>query len=106
MPCEAHTTHQPTNLTIERHHIIPQAWQFTWTPAGAAPGKLWDPRTADLCPTGHRNVHMIIVAMMKKLTIPRRNTKEYTIAKEALDRFVAAGGDLDFLRSKGEWGEA
>lgn len=81
--CALHPPDRDHALTIEQHHIIPQAWQHFWQPAPApspvptptpAPasanleivgsGALWDPRTIALAPTCHRNVHFWIVAMM------------------------------------------
>jgi hypothetical protein len=74
----------------EGHHVIPQAWQAVWwpefnngdavmhkdllAPDGQAVAyghytaikAVWDPRLAPCCPTGHRNVHYLLVAMMKK----------------------------------------
>jgi hypothetical protein len=91
MSCYLHKTHQPAHATSEEHHVIPRAWQHFWRPDGsgtmrlypdnpvtqrqiamgwaaaAAELPLWDPRTVTCCPTGHRNVHFWIVAVMKDL---------------------------------------
>jgi hypothetical protein len=113
--CTAHTYHRPVNVTIEFHHVIPQAWQRVWTPATPPPdavpgrgdsGPLWDARKVPLCPTGHRNVHACIVALMHGTEPPRQGGYELECAKLALSRFVAAGGSLDFLRENKQWGEA
>jgi hypothetical protein len=127
--CSLHTSHSPVNLTIEDHHVIPRAWQRFFAPApdpsnaellypGHYGGEtLWDARTVPICPTGHRNVHAIIVATMKRiareeeewpLAIYRaaRSGKQRDCAQLALERFVAAGGNLFHLTEFGEWGEA
>lgn len=114
--CMAHKHHEPANETVELHHVIPQAWQHIWAPPGAAldSNGLWDPRTAPLCPTGHRNVHFWIVRLMKTglgdpiamEKVVRSRTFEFTIAKLGVSRYSAAGGDLVALQKRGEWGEA
>lgn len=86
-PCVAHKQHRPLATGQEEHHVIPQAFQGFWHPAGvsleingvptvgmtslARPGEivrlavgLWDRRTVALCPTGHRNVHHWLVKAM------------------------------------------
>jgi hypothetical protein len=79
--CTVHRVHAPRPLTVELHHVIPQAWQQVFTgplrpepeilaasrrvPGRGSEGrKLWDARTVALCPTGHRNVHAWIVRIM------------------------------------------
>jgi len=130
-PCEAHKRHYPRNLTVEGHHIIPQAFQHTYPSPlspdpNAARGKgpdgrpLWDMRLAWLCPTGHRNTHAWIVLMMRaqaaarsddpavgyRAVKPRRAPAELAVAYLALTRFTAAGGSLLALTAAGQWGEA
>lgn len=112
--CAVHRSHAPRNLTIEVHHIVPVGWQHiaAWQPAmppfpgpdTEGRGELWDDRTIVLCPTGHRNVHTLIVALMHGEK-PRKSA-ELPIAQDALARFQAVGGDLDVLRAAGEWGES
>lgn len=86
--CTARRYHRPTPLTLEEHHVVPQAWQRFWRPdehdadrtlaqrINHARGVglpdhnmetvyLWDPRTVTLCPTCHRNVHVFIKELMK-----------------------------------------
>lgn len=110
MSCVAHRLHAPVNMTVEAHHVVPQAWQYAWQPALMGfPGRgdhgmLWDARTVELCPTGHRNVHALIVALMHGRPVPRR--RELAIARLALTRFQEAGGDLQLLRDRRLWGEA
>lgn len=124
MKCAIHRIHYPTPETVELHHIVPVAWQLFWQPAQPWPfpgvdpdgrGHLWDARTIELCPTGHRNVHFYIVKMMhnahsddpleaKKAT-PGRGT-QYELAYDALCRFAGAGGSLTALASASEWGQS
>lgn len=110
-PCSLHKRHGPKNLTVELHHVLPRGWQRTWTPPGAtvttdpAYGPMWDPRGVLICPTGHRNTHACIVALMHGQTPPGTRT-EVACAQLALDRFTQAGGSLDTLRAAHEWGEA
>lgn len=111
--CTLHRYHRPRALTVERHHIIPQAWQLH---TGVA---LWDKRTVTLCPTSHRNVHYWIVQLMHgggdsddplqaKLMVfgQRRLTREQAIAYDALTRFRGAGFSLVNLRDAHLFGEA
>lgn len=113
--CEAHRTHRPRNLTVEEHHIIPQAWQHLWIPqtpqAIIAAAGLWHPETMTLCPTGHRNVHFWLVKYMKEglnESIPsiNRPTTEQTTAQDAMILFTHAGGSLAFLREQHAYGYA
>jgi hypothetical protein len=124
--CDAHRVHHPRALTVELHHVIPQAWQHFWTPSADAArrlsaGGLWDPRTVPLCPTGHRNIHALIMKMMRAAAstptalaptprearhLARARGAEADIAELALQRWVDAGGDLRALTSAGLWGEA
>lgn len=103
--CDIHRYHWPRNLTDDDHHIIPQAWQHH---DGST--RLWDPRTVRLCPTGHRNVHHWIVALMKAgrgaelphvaelaLFAGKRLTREQSIALRALERYVQSGRSLKAL---------
>lgn len=133
---ECHLSHSPAPLLLEKHHVIPQAWQQTWQPDGAsylrvadryeATGdsleavRLWDPRTVVLAPTCHRNVHVWLVRMMQSaalLTDPEdvhkanvltsgRHPKEREIAYEAMTRWVDAGGMIRTLIAAGQWGYA
>lgn len=118
--------HRPAPLTIEQHHLIPVAWQQqTWQPAtppypGVDPdgrGSLWDARTMPLCPTHHRNVHALIVTLMRQVALNRTeqipsvrvapaHRLELGIAVDALEHYQAAGGSLLFLTARREWGEA
>lgn len=123
--CVLHKRHAPANLTVEFHHVIPVAWQLffeppePWPHEGRDPdgrGRLWDARTVPVCPTDHRNVHYLIVAMMKA---PHGNDPAEALARitghkgptldmayEALTRFAEAGGDIVSLAAAGEWGQA
>lgn len=106
--CVAHRYHWPKPLAQELHHVVPQAWQKFWQPELQT--GLWHPETVALCPTGHRNVHRIIVAKMRALAgldhidIPK--SKEAEIAQRALSIYIDAGGSLMDLTRAGQWGQA
>ncbi len=106
--CELHRYHFPKPIGDETHHIIPQAWQLAWTPEGLKAGKLWDPRVAELCPTGHSNVHSWLVTYMKDLALRRETgrprSREQKMAYLAITRFTEVGGDLELLWERGLWG--
>lgn len=124
--CVFQMRHEPGPLTIERHHVIPVAWQLFWQPStapfpGVDPdgrGDLWDARTVSPCPTHHRNVHALIVELMHSVdrtgveAVPEvagtavRRRPEWVTAQLALSRFMAVGGSLLALAAAGEWGEA
>lgn len=124
-PCALHVTHSPLNKTIEFHHIIPVAWQLKTSVAsppfpGVDPdgrGELWDARGVWCCPTGHRNVHHWIVAMMEwvkaySITDPAnaipgrsRSTQEAVWAIQALTRYEPYGA-LAVLARDGELGQS
>lgn len=142
----------------ELHHVVPQAWQAVWWPsenngdavfshtapsaAGELQGhgyylpkqKVWDPRTEPCCPTGHRNVHYLLVAMMKKWQSSYQDLwsqtedrileckravvndmhaaayaagpKEAAMAVLAMTRWNEWGGDLRLLTSRKLYGYA
>lgn len=126
--CLLHRVHLPKALTPEWHHVIPVAWQLK-TPVANPPfpgkdpngrGMLWDARGVWLCPTGHRNVHHWIVAMMRaaalansddplvayKAAKPRFLPKEFAVAYDALTRLRGESGQgLVALTAVGEWGQ-
>ena len=113
-PCELHKLHVPHTLTMEFHHLIPVAWQLFWQPTeephpGDDPngrGHLWDDRGAWLCPTGHRNVHHLIVAAMHdNAHALHGHGHEQDMARLALERFADVGGDLEALVHAGKWGQ-
>lgn len=129
LPCTLHKTHEPANLTVEMHHVIPQAWQHFWVPAGETVSSstlLWDPRTTPICPSGHRNVHHLLVEIMHGIEIAQAedtaailrileavearhhhgHKAELETAKLAYQRWVERGGVLLALTASGEWGEA
>jgi hypothetical protein len=125
---------------LEEHHVVPQAWQRFWRPddldnnrtlgerQGHALGLsvpphmatvyLWDKRTMTLCPTCHRNVHHIMVTLMrasvtndpldamKAVFKGRRRSMVQDIAYTGLCRYRQVGGDLRMLREAGLWGNA
>lgn len=126
-PCSLHKTHEPRNLTVEEHHVIPRAWQRFYAPsltpvyAGHYDGEpLWDARTVPICPTGHRNTHALIVRTMRQVATTESedigaaakaagvavHTPTGATALLALERFTAAGGKLLELTAAGELGEA
>lgn len=131
-PCEIHRSHQPIPLTAESHHLIPRAWQSLWRPDSAT-RVLWAPQTIELCPTGHRAVHEILVRLMKtygsydsrglsprlapNLTEVMRyeaarkiisqtygRRAEFPIALMAVDGWTNNGGSLDLLISNRQYG--
>jgi hypothetical protein len=134
LTCTLHRVHRPKPLTIEQHHIIPQAWQkfdpdrvtslglsteYSAVLAVDQSAKLWDPRTVALCPSSHRNVHYWIVALMKAgrgtddplvakkaLVGNRALTREQAMAYDALTRFRATGRSLADLFTHGVLGYA
>jgi hypothetical protein len=117
MACELHRIHRPRALTVELHHVLPQAWQHYWTPGPKlpAPNRLFDPRTVALCPTSHRNVHYWIVKLMRAAVsedpLDAKKSlgglsREQAIAYDALTRWREAGGSLAGLRAAGLFGEA
>ena len=124
MTCSITTRHTPSPLTVEAHHLVPVAWQLFWKPQTApfpgvdadGRGTLWDDRTVPVCPTHHRNVHALIVQIMRAVkqdtipTLPSKATRahkaEYQIAQEGLQHLLDAGGSLVSLAAAGEWGEA
>lgn len=123
MSCLLHKVHLPSNLTVEQHHIIPVAWQLQpFKPdvpmfPGPDPdgrGMLWDNRTVELCPTGHRNVHYWLVKLMHGLSgsedplVAYKAVKgrgvQFSTAYLALCRYKEAGGSLQALVAAHEWG--
>jgi hypothetical protein len=126
-PCVLHKDHSPRNETIERHHIIPVAWQLrTQVDNPPFPGKdpdgrgeLWDNRSVYFCPTSHRNVHFWIVQLMHAAAAANSNDpaeaiaavkhgllpREFLVACDALTRFAAYGSLLN-LTAAHEWGES
>lgn len=121
--CALHKSHSPETLTIEYHHVIPVAWQVFYQPPEPWPfpgydprSPLWDARTMPLCPTGHRNVHYLIAAMMKsphgidpeetRKAIAGHAGHTFDVAYEALTRFTEAGGSIATLAAAREWGQA
>ncbi len=128
--CTARRFHRPTPLSVDEHHVVPQAWQRFWQPGdtrsmnqrvdsalgiGHDLPALWAPDTVTLCPTCHRNVHHHLVALMKLgaehghigavEAYPARGT-EVTIAVQGMLRFVKRGGSLDDLRTARLYGAA
>jgi hypothetical protein len=132
--CELHKSHTPTNLSVETHHIIPRGLAAALAAAKAMPfpgpdtegrGELWDCRTVQCCPTGHRNTHVWIVRLMHALKsaevdeaveqIRSRVTRahrsgalgqQYAYAEQALARFKEAGGSLAELVAAHQWGQS
>jgi len=123
--CELKMRHQPKNLTVELHHVIPVGWQLTWAPQiapypgqdQAGRGMLWDCRTIPVCPTHHRNTHFWIVKLMHALAGGEDPQAAFAAAEgprgggqakwglEALLRFKAVGGSLQQLVAAHEFGQ-
>lgn len=112
--CVLHRYHWPRPLRCELHHVIPRAWQLFWAPEGKL--GLWAPRTTPLCPTGHRNLHIRMVALMRHAkelgtddplevwTSARLRGRGAKLAGEALTDFAAAGGSLQALVAANQLG--
>lgn len=130
-PCAVHNTHTPTSITSDWHHVIPVGFQTHTTPPIPPPypgndpegrGLLWDARGIWVCPTGHRNTHWWLVALMHALNAagndnvtaavlavkPRRPPADFNIALSALTRYQAEAPDASLLAltQAGEWGQA
>lgn len=114
LPCVAHTFHRPRPAYTELHHVVPQSWQAFWRPHWAT-SRLWVPETTPLCPTGHRNIHVLIVRAMKAVQLAGvddpligwkalRWSREAKIAYRALTGFRQEGGSLLMLCEAGLFG--
>jgi hypothetical protein len=114
--CELHVAHDPAPMTSEWHHVLPVAWQLYWKPRGPEPhpgedpngrGHLWDSRGVWLCPTGHKNVHWVLVrAMHANAVVPSGQGDTGQMAALGIHRFAEAGGDSRKLIEHGLWGQA
>jgi hypothetical protein len=133
--CAAHKYHWPKPLTVEEHHIIPQAWQEHFAEGGQrvilpsmvpdeelgnygwTASHLWHKETVTLCPTGHRNVHYYLVRLMKNSpkveslqevrTFTPGKGREYEIACRAILLWKSSPGrTLQSLRDLKLWGQA
>jgi hypothetical protein len=119
-PSEAPHKSASFALSLDRAYRIPDD---TGVAAEKVSGRLFDPRTITLCPTGHRNVHVWIVSLMKAIVndvedpeasihVVRRAEQgaasggEFDTAVQALVRFKAAGHSLQALRDVKLWGQA
>ena len=112
-PCSIHKFHAPRPLTVEAHHIVPQAWQHS---DGTV--RLWAPKVVYLCPTGHRNVHDCIVRMMKWMEASKQyspivayralkfRSREAKIALDGLQQWIASGRTIEYLLSVKQYGQA
>lgn len=112
--CILHRYHWPKPRRCELHHVLPRAWQLAWAPEGKL--GLWAPETKALCPTGHRNVHMHMVELMR--TADALGTDDYLavwdeanlrgraahMAHDALVLFSQAGGSLQYLVGENQLG--
>lgn len=122
--CEIHKSHQPVPIATESHHVVPRAWQAVWRPE-AAQHVVWAPTTIELCPTGHRAVHEILVAIMKcygayDRGLPTQEARydearkivgrqygrraEFPIAVLGIERWIGYGGALDLLVDHKQYG--
>lgn len=77
--CALHAYHWPPVLDGDIHHIIPLS--------------MGGPDTNDnimhVCPTGHRNVHEVITALVKKQPLPKATKKERQTAYYILDSQIS-----------------
>lgn len=121
--CAIHKSHSPRPLSTEAHHILPRAWQAIWSPPDDK-RLLWAPKTIDLCPTGHSNVHRIIVDLMHdfeahgvksgpdvqglideyRRTYAAGRMNELPIAAQAPLQWLQRGGTLDVLWANKQYG--
>lgn len=129
--CKIHRNHSPQPLSAESHHLIPRAWQALWHPDGhphthTVMPMIWAPETIDLCPTGHRAVHEILVRIMRAYAPMNRNTAlhprlesarriasrdfgrraEFPVAMDAVRLWTEHGGSLDLLVDRRRYGES
>lgn len=115
--CVLHTYHWPKPLRVELHHVIPRAWQRTWTPFTGSLGRIWAPTTEAICPSGHRNVHIRMVELMRLVESLQtedlervwdahsgRATKAIKMAFKALEEWQIAGGSLQHLIENNQYG--
>jgi hypothetical protein len=104
--CELRHEHQPQPRYLERHHIIPRAWQKFHRPRDEelqiAPAQepdrdgIWYPETVFLCRTGHGNVHYWIERAMKLYVMlppgPDHSERAMTAAREG--QVARSGGPV------------
>lgn len=123
--CSIHRYHRPRPLTTEQHHVVPRAWQRIWQPEGEE-RVLWLPKTVELCPTGHRSLHHILVEIMKawrdlpddrteaarlgeaedQIKDLHGHTREFPVAMLAPRMWIARGGMIATLVNRGQLGYA
>jgi len=130
--CDVHPSayrHHPRPVcTPDWHHLLPREWQRAWIPSGAIVvttseyGPVWAPAGVYCTPTCHHNVHVGIVATVHAWTgdtaaetvtlvrqskgAPALDDAEWKAAGQALDLWMAAGGDPAFLQEHHLWGQA
>ncbi len=77
--CEIHKYHWPPVSDPDVHHIIPQAHGGPNTP---------DNRVV-ICPSGHRNVHVALRAMLAGKPVPKVTRSERRLAQQGYDGITA-----------------
>lgn len=112
--CTLHRYHWPKPLRTELHHVVPRAWQLSWAPEGKL--GLWAPETKAICPSGHRNVHIRMVELMRIADERRTDDplevwdaaklrgRAANMAHDALVLFALAGGSLQYLVAENQLG--
>jgi hypothetical protein len=78
-PCPCCVEHRPKPLETELHHTFPQADQRRIF------GKLLYPATVPLCRTAHRNVHIVLNALLAGAPPPRVNAHTLAVAREGYE---------------------
>lgn len=89
-PCQCCLGHTPVPLEVERHHVYPEAVQR------AVHGRVVDPQLVPLCRTAHRNLHLVLDALLAGTAPPRVNAYTRRWAEEGYRRILAGrpeGGD-------------
>jgi hypothetical protein len=130
--CALRHQHTPQPRYLERHHVIPRAWQHFFvppehdiSPPAHPPDRngVWYPVTELLCRTGHGNVHYWIERAMKAyVSVPTGpdhseramraardgqlhiSEHETRLALDALILFDDYGGNVFHLIDHGLWG--
>lgn len=80
--CVLHLTHRPQPLTLVTHHVVPIGMKGPDDPSNRV----------EVCDTGHRNVHLLLAALVYGQDLGRRGTPtERALAWRGYDTWVKAG---------------
>lgn len=81
-PCAAHDDHRPRVSSTDIHHVVPRAWG----------GSDEQSNLVALCPTGHRNVHQLLLAYQRAKGLPAWSVRQrFHPAERELARLAWAG---------------